>query len=1640
MRFDRRAEMEGSMRYGWTFRLVLAVAGLMVGGASITPSAVASSNVGVWGRNLWGSLGTGSTSGPEACKEAQCTTVPVGVEGLTGVSAVAAQEHNGMALLSNETVEIWGSNYSGQLGDGTHTGPETCPGELPCSTKPVAVNGLSEATAIATSGEEFGGHSAAVLRSGKVVDWGSNESGALGNGSGEREFDEPVTVTGISTATAVAALDVSTCALLSSGGIDCWGSNQLGMLGNGGTESSSTPVAVSGITTATALVGAGTSACALLSSGKIDCWGAADEGQLGDGTSTGPETCGFFESACSRTPVAVSGISTATAIATSGSDVCAVLSGGSVDCWGGNPRGELGDGIYNGPENVCGEKHTSPCSTTPVEVKGLTTATAVAVGGNQACAIVSGGTVDCWGWNVWGQLGDGLLNGPESCEEQSCSTIPVQVGGLTGVAGLAAGGSFELVSGPSLRIERRRLEPEEEYGAFNEGVPNHKRACAGDPISCAGGNLSESQTDLHLAGRGQPLQLARTYNAQAAVTQASPELFGYGWSSNLGERLIINAGAKTVAVVQPNGSTAVFTGEPGVPGVLSAPKWVQARLVLNGDGTYTYTLPTQLAAHFDGSGRLLSEADRSGNTTTMNRNAEGRLESVTDAAGRKLSLAYNAGGEVETVTDPMGHTVKYAYEAGQLTSVTLPGETGPRWQFKYDASHRLTTMTDGRGGATTNEYDTANRVISQTDPASRTTGFEYGSRQTTITNKVTGAVTKESFTLQNEPEAITTGYGTSSATTESFKYDEAGDLVSATDGNGDVTKYGYDSGGDRTSMIDAGERETKWTYDSTHDVETTTTPKGETTTFKRDSHGNAESLSRPAPGSTTQATHYEYDTHGQLTRIEDPLKRVWKYEYDAQGDRTAAIDPEGDKQTWAYNEDSQETASVSSRGNVTGGEPGKYTTKTERDAQGRAIKITDPLGHQTKYSYDGDGNVETETDANGHTKTYTYDGDSERTKIKAPNGAVTETGYDGAGKVTSQSDGNKHETKYVRNIVEQVTEVIDPLGRKTTREYDAAGNLKKVTDQAKRTTTYTYDPANRLKEVSYSESATHAVKYEYDADGDRTSMTDGTGTTTNIFDQLDRLTESKDGHGDITKYEYDLASEQAKITYPNGKAVTRAFDKAGRLEKVTDWFEHTTKFAYNPDSQLATAAFPSGTSNVDKYAYNEADQMSEVAITKGAETLASLLYTRDNDGQVKGATTKGLPGEEKPVYEYDPNNRLTKGAGLAYEYDAASNPTKSGSSSNTFDSADELKTGSGVTYGYDERGERTKRTPTSGAATTYGYDQAGNLISVTRPKEGKVAEIKDTYAYDGTRLRASQTLSGTPTFLTWNGTETVPLVLSDGANNYIYGPAGVPVEQISSSGTVIYLHHDQQGSTRLLTSSTGAKEAAFTYDAFGNTTGTTGTAKTPLGYDAQYTSPDTGLIYLRARTYDPATAQFLSVDPAGAVTRAPYTYAGDNPLTAADPTGLWSSSSAANAIRNGEEAVNSCETAAEKREQRREEEGQTRWEEESTAQERAQLMRLEALRRLKEEVARENAKEQQEVAREESPWPGFMVDAAKAVGGCLVGGDVGLVTGGVVGLEVGGPAGGVAGAGAGEIVGCAAGAIGALTSPVNPLEPSEGGP
>ena len=1007
----------------------------------------------------------------------------------------------------------------------------------------------------------------------------------------------------------------------------------------------------------------------------------------------------------------------------------------------------------------------------------------------------------------------------------------------------------------------------------------------GDPVNPATGDLKEQQTDITVPGRGPQFSFTRTYNS--AVTSAGD--LGVGWTSSWSDHLTIETGKATLH--EASGSTVAFT-EGG--GKYTAPSWSQATLEHKGEEGYFLTYPNQTVLKFankshtgesESNRRLETETDRNGNAikvTYMNTN--GKIEFVDSAGSKTLRFFYEKEGEehlTEVKLEGTTHVVKFAYEAGKLSSVTEPGEESPRWRYKYGGSGRMTEMTDGREGHTTNEYDEQGRVKKQTDPAGRVLEFAYKSAlDTRMTNATTGAVTNFSFNGSGEPTAITHGFGTAGATTELRAYDNVGDLLTATDGNGHKTTYEYENF-NRIKMTDPDSDITKWGYNGTHDVTSVTTPNNETTTIKRDEHGNAEVIERPAPKEETQATHYTYYTTGLLKSVEDPLEHVWKYEYNTNGNRTSETDPEGNKRTWTYDTAGYEKTTVSPRGNVEGAEPAKYTTEIERDGQERPKKVTDPLGHTTKYAYDGNGNLKELTDSNSHTTEYTYTADNELKTTKAPKGNTTETEYDGEGHVIKQTDGNAHATKYKRNILGQVEEIEDPLARKTTKEYDLAGNLTKVKDAKGRTTTYHYDSVNRLTEVSYSEEATHGVKYEYDADGNRTKMEDGTGTSKYTYDKLDRLTESKDGHGDVVKYEYNLSNQPTEITYPNGKVVTRKYDNDERLKEVKDWLEHATSFTYTEDSELKTTTFPN---NKDEYAYNEADQQTKTEFKKGAETLAKLTYTRGNNGELEKTVQTGLPGAEETKYTYDTDNRLEKDGATEYEYDNANNPTKTPGSTNTYDAASQLEKGTGVTYTYNEVGDRTKRTPTEGHATTYGYDQAGNLTEVQKEKEGETPAIEDSYAYDGDGMRASQDIGGTTHHLTWDVTENVPPLLSDEIASYVYGPGGGPIEQISGE-TARYLHHDQQGSTRLITALAGTSEGKCSYGAYGAAT-CEGAVTSPLGYDGQYTNTDNGLVYLRARVYDPNTAQFLGLDPLARITWEPYGYSSAEPVNEGDPTGL----------------------------------------------------------------------------------------------------------------------------------------------------------
>jgi alpha-tubulin suppressor-like RCC1 family protein len=320
-----------------------------------------------WGSNSNGQLGDGTTTVRYA---------PVYAKGLsTGVRAVSAGSTHTCALLTTGGVKCWGNNKYGQLGDGTKIDRWT----------PVDVVGL---TSGAASIEAGGLDTCAVTIHGGAKCWGSNNRGRLGDGT-TTDRSTPANVIGLFTGvTAIRTSDAGgahTCALLTNGGLKCWGANVDGQLGDGTTTEAHVPVDVSGLTSGVSDVALGMWHTCAATSGGVKCWGDNSLGQLGNAMTT-----------TQTTPAGVVGLeSGALHVAAGRGHSCALVSSSSVKCWGSNFSGELGDGTTIG-------------RLSPVSVIGLSgSVTAISAGGSHSCALLADGGINCWGENDFGELGNG---------------------------------------------------------------------------------------------------------------------------------------------------------------------------------------------------------------------------------------------------------------------------------------------------------------------------------------------------------------------------------------------------------------------------------------------------------------------------------------------------------------------------------------------------------------------------------------------------------------------------------------------------------------------------------------------------------------------------------------------------------------------------------------------------------------------------------------------------------------------------------------------------------------------------------------------------------------------------------------------------------------------------------------------------------------------------------------------------------------------------------------------------------------------------------------------------------------------------------------------------------------------------------
>ncbi len=455
-----------------------------------------------WGNNNSGQLGDGSTMG---------RSTPVAVSGLdSGVAAITAGSQHSCARTTAGAVRCWGSNFNGQLGNGTTTD----------STTPVAVSGLDSGVAAIAAGHNV--HTCALTTAGAVRCWGWNVYGQLGDGSTMgRSTPVAVSSLGSGVATIVAGTSHS-CARTTAGAAHCWGDNFFGQLGDGSTTHRTTPVAVSGLGAGVAAIAAGdTHSCALTTAGAVLCWGFNGSGQLGDDSTTQRTT-----------PVDVKGVggsgtlSDVAAIAAGTSHTCALTTAGAVHCWGNNSYGQLGDGS------------TTP-RTTPVAVSGLDSGVAaIAVGGTHSCALTTAGAVRCWGKNLDGQLGD---------DSTTRRTTPVDVKGVGGsgtlsdVAAITAGASHSCARTTAGAV---LCWGDNYYGQLGDGSTTHRTT----PVAVSG------------LGSGVAAIAAGSGHTCALTTAGAAHCWGYNTNGQLGDSSTTRRTTPVAVLGLGSGVAAIVAG------------------------------------------------------------------------------------------------------------------------------------------------------------------------------------------------------------------------------------------------------------------------------------------------------------------------------------------------------------------------------------------------------------------------------------------------------------------------------------------------------------------------------------------------------------------------------------------------------------------------------------------------------------------------------------------------------------------------------------------------------------------------------------------------------------------------------------------------------------------------------------------------------------------------------------------------------------------------------------------------------------------------------------------------------------------------------------------------------------------------
>ncbi|MCG8456468.1 MAG: hypothetical protein MI919_09310 [Holophagales bacterium] len=596
----------------------------------------------------------------------------------------------------------------------------------------------------------------------------------------------------------------------------------------------------------------------------------------------------------------------------------------------------------------------------------------------------------------------------------------------------------------------------------------------------------------------------------------------------------------------------------------------------------------------------------------------------------------------------------------------------------------------------------------------------------------------------------------------------------------------------------------------------------------------------------------------------------------------------------------------------------------------------DPEGIAVVRGYDLRRRLHTEAhNAGTEITTSGYDLVGNRVSLERPEGGVWTWEYDDANRLTAASDPENGRTEYRFDPADNLARLIDAEGQETLLEYDELdrlerkllpggafeeydydenGNLTFRRDAEGQSFDYRYDERNRQIERIYPddlalEDELDSILLAYDPNNNllRTEETyslSGPLATRWTYDSFDRPEEVTDRWGHRLVLTYDPNGNRTRITDPEGRVTTYAFDGLNRVESVLIPGAGTTTYDWYRNGLLEGIAYPNGTQAA--MLYDGANRIQRIEHTHGLAPVSSFDYTYDRNGNriTQVDTQAGLP-TETVGYLYDDADRLLEVSypekTVTYTYDGVGNRrteqerdpagTLLRDRSYLYDGRDRLTElrdlqdpSRTVVYGYDQNGNQISRQLGTEPETTFVYDTRDQL---SRVEQGGLPVA--AYRYDAQGLRVEKnTPEGTARYV-YDQQSVLLKYGPTSTQKYDYGPDRLLSVDDTTEGRAYYLT-DALGSVTNLVSPEGIQTAQYRYDAWGGYRHREEREPQPWGFTGHEMDDETGLVYMKARFYDPESARFLSEDPAeGDPSRPPslhrYLYAYQNPTVYVDPDG-----------------------------------------------------------------------------------------------------------------------------------------------------------